>query len=148
MGNLRAGLRWAHRSSSGVELLRLAATLGNFWRWRGDLREGRDWLSRATLAAPPSHEALVAKAQRRAARIYSSLGERDKVRLLYESARQNAEAAGDVDGVAEALLSIGGVLIEELRQAEAEPFIVEGMEMAGWLGPMALLAAGTLAMAT
>ena len=148
MENLRAGLRWAHRSSSGVELLRLAAALGNFWRWHGDLREGRDWLSRATLAAPPSHEALVAKAQRRAARIYSSLGERDQARLLYESARQNAEAAGDVDGVAEALLSIGGVLIEELRQAEAEPFIVEGMELARSCGSMALLAAGTLAMAT
>ena len=105
--NFRGALRWAARSASAVGLLRLAAALGNFWRWHGDLHEGQDWLSRAALAAPPGHEALVAKTQRRAARIFSSLGQRDQARLLFQSARRNAEVAGDQDGVAESLISIG-----------------------------------------
>ena len=128
--NLRGALRWAQRSASSVALIRLAAAMGNYWRWHGDLREGRDWLARAALAAPPGCEALVCKTQRRAARIFNDLGEHDQARLLYEAARRNAEAAGDVDGLAESLVSIGAIHVQDRRLAEAEPFIEEGLCMA------------------
>ena len=145
--NFRGALRWAYRSSSTVALLRLAAALGDFWRWHGDLREGREWLSRALLAAHPGREALVAKAQRRAARIFNSLGERDQARLLLESSRVNAEASGDADGVAEALIAIGGILMEEGRQAEAVPYVEEGLERARSDGSVQVVAHATLMMA-
>jgi predicted ATPase/DNA-binding CsgD family transcriptional regulator len=147
LDNLRGALRWAARSASTIGLLRLAAALGNFWRWHGDLREGQEWLSRAAQAAQPGYEALVAKTQRRAARILSSLGQRDQARLLYEAARRNAEAADDRDGVAESLISIATSLIDEGRQSEAAAFIDQGLALARADGTADTVAFASLTMA-
>ena len=49
--NLRAALAWSVQSSP-LEGLRLAAALGFFWRMRGHLTEGREWLARLLDAAP------------------------------------------------------------------------------------------------
>jgi DNA-binding CsgD family transcriptional regulator/tetratricopeptide (TPR) repeat protein len=142
--NLRGALAWAYKTTSALALLRLAAALGNFWRWHGDLREGREWLSRALLTAQPGNESLLSKAQRRAARIYGTLGEREQALLLYGSARKNAEAANDLAGVAESLVSTGGVMIEDGRPAEAEPLVDEGLELARTGGYRAVLAGALL----
>jgi predicted ATPase/DNA-binding CsgD family transcriptional regulator len=138
--NLRAALRWAYRSSSSSDLLRLAAALGSFWHWHGDLREGREWLSRAVLAVQPGQETLVAKAQRRAALIYNALGERGQARLMLESARLNAARADDMDGISQAMISMGGILIDERRQIEAASTIEEGLRLARVNGSPRILA--------
>jgi predicted ATPase/DNA-binding CsgD family transcriptional regulator len=139
--NLRGALAWAYKSSSTVALLRLATALGDFWRFHGDLREGREWLSRAVLTAQLDNPSLMAKAQLKAARIYRSLGERDQALLLYESARKNAEAAEDLANVADSLVMAGGVMIEDGRLAEAEPLIDEGLALARTVGDHVLAAA-------
>lgn len=140
LDSIRGALAWAHRSASTVALLRLATALGSFWRWHGDLREGREWLSRAVLTSEPGNESILSKAQRRAARIYSTLGERDQALALYGSARKNAEAALDHDGVAESLISAGGVLIEDARPTDAQPLIDDGLERARACGDPNILA--------
>lgn len=146
--NIRGALRWAFQSSATAELLRLAAALGHFWRFHGDLREGRDWLSRAILGAPPGQEPLVAKAQRRAARIFDNLGEFGQARLMYESARRNAAAAGDPDGTAEALVSMAGLLIEWQQGSGAIGYLDEGLRLAKERGNVALQALGFGILAT
>jgi len=138
--NLRGALAWAYKSSSTAALLRLATALGDFWRFHGDLREGREWLSRAVLTAQLDNPSLMAKAQLRAARIYRSLGERDQALLLYESARKNAEAAEDLANVADSLVMAGAVMIEDGRLAEAEPLIDEGLALARTVGDQGVLA--------
>jgi predicted ATPase/DNA-binding CsgD family transcriptional regulator len=147
--NIRGALRWAFRSSASEQLLRLAAALGNFWRFHGDLREGREWLSRAIMGAQPGREVLVAKAQRRVARICSTLGEFDQARLLYDSARRNAEAADDPDGVAEALVSMAGLLIEWQQDTASIPACIdEGLRIARERGNLTILALGSGVLAT
>lgn len=51
--NLRQALRWLMERADGDGFLALAAALEPFWRNRGNLREGRDWLERA-LSQPPA----------------------------------------------------------------------------------------------
>ncbi len=144
MENLRGALAWAYGSSSTDALLRLATALGNFWRWHGDLREGREWLSRAVLTAHPGNESLLAKAQRRAARIYSVLGDRDQALLLCGAAKRNAEVADDVGGVAESLLYTASVTIEDGRPDDAEPLIRQVLELARTAGEQNALAGALL----
>jgi non-specific serine/threonine protein kinase len=50
-GNLRAALAWSAESSP-VEGVRLAAALDLFWRLRGHVAEGRQWLARLLDAFP------------------------------------------------------------------------------------------------
>jgi non-specific serine/threonine protein kinase len=45
--NVRAALVWAEASGEAALGLRLARSMINYWRARGLLREGRDWLERA-----------------------------------------------------------------------------------------------------
>jgi non-specific serine/threonine protein kinase len=137
--NLRGALAWAYKSATSDLLVRLAVALGNFWRWHGDLREGREWLSRAVLAAEPGHESLLSKAQRRAAKIFYTLGERDQALLLYRSAQKNAEAAHDASGIAESLTSAAAVLIDAGRLAEAEAMLDEGFRLAQQAGDLTVL---------
>jgi non-specific serine/threonine protein kinase len=51
LDNLRAALAWSVQSSP-IEGLRLAAALDVFWRIRGHLAEGREWLARLLDAYP------------------------------------------------------------------------------------------------
>lgn len=45
--NLRAALAWLVEHGAGADLVRLATSLSTFWRARGHVREGREWLERA-----------------------------------------------------------------------------------------------------
>jgi predicted ATPase/DNA-binding CsgD family transcriptional regulator len=146
--NIRGALRWAFQASATSELLRLAAAMGHFWRFHGDLREGREWLSRAILGAPPGQEHLIAKAQRRAARIFDNLGEFTQARLMYDSARRNAEAADDPDGVAEALVSMAGLLCEWQQGEGAMGYLEDGLALAQERGNRAVQALGLGILAT
>jgi predicted ATPase/DNA-binding response OmpR family regulator len=60
--NLRAALGWALAQESEAETaLRLVIALGNFWRLRGHLSEGRRWITTTlakTNASPPALRAL------------------------------------------------------------------------------------------
>ena len=113
------------RSRSG-----LAAALGSFWRWHGDLREGIDWLERALSASGSERLPVRNKAERRAARILALLGERERALTVYESARRSAEADGDAAGVADALVGIGMLNVEASRPEVAVVAIDEALAVA------------------
>ena len=54
--NLRIALAWAGDMGDHDTLLRLASALASFWYYRGNLNEGRRWLSQA-LETPANAEA-------------------------------------------------------------------------------------------
>ena len=102
--NLRAALAWALEHD--VELaLRLGAALRSFWRIRGHLSEGREWLERA-LAFGEGSPAVRAKALVAAASICNHQGDFAAGAILAEEARTISERLADRKGVAEALRRI------------------------------------------
>ena len=99
--------------------LRLSGALHQFWRIRGHLSEGRDWLERGLatgVGAPPARaKALVA-----AALVRYLQGDRAAGAALAEEARGLFEQLEDWRGVATAL-HVGGLSHVGLGQEAAPP---------------------------
>jgi predicted ATPase/DNA-binding CsgD family transcriptional regulator len=114
--NLRAALTWGLTDDPDLAL-RLATDLRIFWRNRGHLSEGREWLERALASGEgtphPRAGALVA-----AASICN--GQSDAVAALAyaEEARTIFTHLGDRHGIAEALRRIAPFYLFEAVQAE------------------------------
>lgn len=102
--NVQTALTWglAHDRSLA---LRLATALRIFWRNRGRLGEGRDWLERA-LASGEGAPLLRARAMVAAASICNAQSEPEHALALAEAARAIFMELGDRRGIAEALRRI------------------------------------------
>jgi predicted ATPase len=116
-GNLGAALSWSvERPEERETFLRLATALWWFWRLRGHLREGRDWLERAVaLSTPPVNgEPSVAPPLRAAALdgagdIAWSLGDYERAASLHQESLTISRALADKAGMARALFGLGDV---------------------------------------
>jgi predicted ATPase/transcriptional regulator with XRE-family HTH domain len=102
--NMRAALTWLTQERNAKVALRLAAALGGFWNLRGHLDEGRLWLEQ-TLANDDGTQPRV----RAAALIWlgTFVGQRGQPArgfALLEEAEALARAAGDMPGVASAMI--------------------------------------------
>jgi predicted ATPase/DNA-binding winged helix-turn-helix (wHTH) protein len=147
--NLRAALAWS-AVSSPVEGLRLANTLIGFWRIRGHLAEGREWLARLLDAVPidgPTRErarGLRAAALLAIAQGDSAAGER----LLQESLALYREI-DDPNGTARALDPLAYLAIQQGHYPEAEALAREAIDRARATGDRVLLysSLGNLAVA-
>jgi non-specific serine/threonine protein kinase len=147
--DLRAALAWS-AVSSPVEGLRLANTLIGFWRIRGHLAEGREWLARLLDAVPidvPTRErarGLRAAALLAIAQGDSAAGER----LLQESLALYREI-DDPNGTARALDPLAYLAIQQGHYPEAEALAREAIDRARATGDRVLLysSLGNLAVA-
>ena len=107
--NIRVALGWAERVGDPDILLRLAAALGTYWVYQGDLREGARWLDAALASNAERQTISTAKVMRRAARIATLLGDRGSALAWLESSLELCRELEDADGEAEALCWIGMV---------------------------------------
>jgi predicted ATPase/transcriptional regulator with XRE-family HTH domain len=107
--NLRAALAWAIEREDADAAVRLGAALWKFWYVRGHIAEGEQWLARAFAvpgAAPPGARADALYA---AGWFAQYRGEPERAQAHGEEALVLAQAAGDAQRVAMALMLLGGV---------------------------------------
>lgn len=108
--NLRAALGWALEHDSETALA-LAASLGGFWRRRGYISEGRDWLQRA-LNQCENLSLTRAKALVRLGDLVNIQGERDLALSQHAASLSLSRQLDDPLGIALALRSIGWFYVQ------------------------------------
>jgi len=137
--NVRAALAWSAESSP-VEGLRLANALIGFWRVRGHLAEGREWLARLLDAFPtdgPTRER--ARGLRAVAVLATPQGDfAEAERLLQESLALYREI-DDPNGAGRALGSLSYLSICQGHYAEGEVQAREAIDHARATGDRRLL---------
>ena len=137
--NLRAALAWSAESSP-MEGLRLATALMGFWRLRGHLAEGREWLARLLDAVPidvPKRER--ARGLRAAASLATEQGDFAAAeRLLQESLALHREI-DDPNGAGRALSGLAYLSLCQGHYPEAEAQAREAIDRARATGDRRLL---------
>jgi predicted ATPase len=108
--NIRAALKWALGEHDFESSLRLAAALDCFWDFRGHFAEGRRWLEEALLGSTDTAAASRAKATNVAAFLAWRQGDLKQARVLAETAVALDREAGDAQGLARSLNTLGNVL--------------------------------------
>jgi predicted ATPase/transcriptional regulator with XRE-family HTH domain len=127
--NLRAALAWA-RDGGDAELgSRLASGLLHFWRMRGHMTEGREWLDSLLV-----HADIAAGTRIRAQLTASALAwaQHDLTGALtgYEASLALARAVGDERGIARALHGMGDVATRIGDLDRAIPLLEESLARA------------------
>jgi predicted ATPase/DNA-binding winged helix-turn-helix (wHTH) protein len=125
--NLRAALAWSAESSP-MEGLRLAAAMDQFWRIRGHLAEGRQWLARLLDAAPTEQPTRERAAGLFAVALLASMQGDHAAgkRQLNESLTLSREI-DDPNGVARVLSGLAWVSIVQGDYPEAEALAREAV---------------------
>jgi len=108
--NIRTALKWALGENDFGSSLRLAAALDCFWDFRGHFAEGRRWLEEALLGSTDTAAASRAKAMNVAAFLAWRQGDLKQARALAETAVALDHEAGDAQGLARSLNTLGNVL--------------------------------------
>ena len=147
--NMRAALAWSlsepaatgavnedKESSQGIALLavRLAGTLGLFWKVRGYASEGREWLSRALSANGAGPTELRAKALTAAGRLAFVQSDFPTARSLYEEGLAIWRDAGDKVGIAQSLNNLGNLAFHQGDYAMARSLYEESLATCRELG--------------
>jgi predicted ATPase len=108
--NIRAALKWGLAEGDFESLLRLAAALELFWDYRGHYAEGRLWLEEALLGSANTAPATRARAANVAAFLAWRQGDLERARAHAETAVALGREAGDAQGLARSLNTLGNVL--------------------------------------
>jgi predicted ATPase/DNA-binding CsgD family transcriptional regulator len=138
--NLRAALTWWLGRGEAERALDLAGTLADYWTFRGDLREGRDWCERA-LALAGEISAPAARSDALSGAAFMAGLQSDFVRALavgHEMLRE-AEAEGDLTAQLRAhfvLSHIGrhqGTFEDAAIHGHAALALARHLEASGWI---------------
>ncbi|MDP2624274.1 MAG: tetratricopeptide repeat protein [Actinomycetota bacterium] len=111
--NVRAALRWALDHGEGELALRIGAAAWRFWRLRGHLTEGRNWLEQALEASGDATPAVLAHALMGAGDLAVGQGDDVAARGHLEQALALADELGDDAGAAASLTRLAGLLHRE-----------------------------------
>ena len=111
--NLRTALSYHRDRGNARELARVCAAIWFVWFFRGDAREGRQWLQTALEQGPPD-ELRAAVENALAALILTTSGdaETEQALELARAAVDHARAQHDPPGEAAALITVGNILVE------------------------------------
>jgi DNA-binding CsgD family transcriptional regulator len=135
--NLRAALAWRlERSRSPIDgtspgtgepALRMAGALGWFWFFRGQSREGRDWLDRALAAAGAASPRAIATGQQTAAWLAWEHGDRAAAIAYATAALTTFRELGDESSAA-AALHLAGMASQDLGDlVQGDAFLTEAL---------------------
>jgi predicted ATPase/DNA-binding CsgD family transcriptional regulator len=138
--NLRAALTWLERTDDREAFLRLAATLGDFWRFGGHLREGIGWLERALARAADAPAALRASAFESAGILAHLLVDAERAVALLETSLNLFREVGDQRNAALALYDLGVVAEDNGAYDRAATLLMEAAELTERLGDRRTLA--------
>jgi len=118
--NLRAVLAWSDSEAGAVEIgLRLGGALRCFWGVRGDLREGRERLSRLLARAGEARTPERAKAQACAGAVAFGLGAMEEAHSLLTEALAIARECNERSEIAYSLRYLGHLSLSRGDYAEA-----------------------------
>lgn len=127
---LRTALDWFHEHGDANSELRLAATLGLFWRVRGRIAEGLELLERALRQPVPQSPRVRARALSAAGRLAYRQGDYERARRLHEeSLRTSYAISGSSWAVGQSLSDLGGVARAEGDHGRAEAFYREAADV-------------------
>src|SRR5215831_5884325 len=128
--NLRAALSWFIRHGPADHGLRLGSALRRFWRSRGYLAEGREWMSALlSLPAAQTRTAARAKALQAAGGFANQQGDYAEARGLYEESLTIYRELGHVHGTGWALVSLGMLARYEGNHHAARSLLEESVEV-------------------
>ena len=127
--NVRAALEWAIGAKSAVAL-RLAAALTPFWKTRGYLREGQEWLRRALDSTPDASPALRARALYGLGMLAIMRGDVALARAGVEESLSLARAGRFRRAEAQGLNLLGFISIFAQDPMAAKPVLEESVAMA------------------
>lgn len=126
--NLRQALEWAIVARPG-EALRLAGRLGNFWARRGELTEGRRWLSAVLDAAPEAVLEGQALALRRAGVLALLQDDQSAALSLLHQAAGAYRQSGNTASLGHVLGFLGVVAYEQGDLSGARHIIEESLSV-------------------
>jgi predicted ATPase/DNA-binding XRE family transcriptional regulator len=115
--NVRAALRWSIDHGDGASALKLATAMWRFWERRGYHQEARDWLEQALAKSDGAPSEVRGNALNALAMLHWSTGDAEVAEPLAGQALSVCQTAGDVRGMAWALLNLGMIAYYE---ADAE----------------------------
>ena len=105
--NLRAALNWLIEHEERESALRLSGALWRFWRVRGPVREGLDWLERALSGSDGVQTLVRAKALYAAGELALLLGDDGRAAAWGEESLLLYRELGDKQGIAASLMMLG-----------------------------------------
>jgi predicted ATPase/DNA-binding CsgD family transcriptional regulator len=116
--NLRAALTWSQAAGRADIALRMSGALTSFWRFKGNLAEGRRWLSQVVVYASnptpePNHARWLARVQAGAGQLAHLQGDVAAARPLLEAAAERWRGLADTLGLARVLVDLGQVAMLE-----------------------------------
>lgn len=129
--NFRAALSWLAQSGQWQECLRLATALSGFWDARGQIGEGRTWL---TLALDPARTGDAPTPLRAGASATLGLfvlrhGDLDLAEPYLEEARAAWLSVGDTNGLAFTTMVLGGLAEYRGDDAQAQPLYEQALAL-------------------
>ncbi len=129
-GNLRAAMTWSLESGELELGLRIAGALPRFWSLRGQVVEGRRWLTEALArdadVAPP----VQAKAHFAGGYAALALGEYEDAIARFEAGLALYRELGDEPGAARSLAQLGWLLTTQRKYEQATARSLESLELA------------------
>lgn len=150
LGNLRTALRWLIDGGRAVDALRMAAALRRFWRGRGLVTEGRQWLREALAATGDHEDRTSAKALHVAGWLAREQGDYAEAREVLEQSLRIHRSLDDPGGTGWALVDLAFLARYEGNYEEATallhkslPLLEQGAQtegMAAALGNLGLIA--------
>ena len=123
--NLRAALTWADEREEAETLARLVAALARFWRIRGYLREGRQWVDRVLSLGDAIERRTRLRVLHGAGLIAIGLGDYPWAVALGEEGTALAHELADRHGVAYNVHILGGVALDQGQYEHAATLLEE-----------------------
>lgn len=141
LDDIREALDWATAAGDGAFVVRLAGSLGEFWRTRGHHTEGRLRLAAALAIGGSAPATDRRKALSAAGTLASYQGDYALGEAYLREALVIARAEGDPETVASVLNTLGTNAYWRGELRDAEPLVQEGLELRRSIGDPAGIAA-------
>lgn len=127
--NFEKCMLYALINSSSKDALKIAASLGNFWKIRGHYSEGIRWLEKCLESGMNTHEQITAKAHCKLSKLFNLRGCIDDSLVHIEKGLEIYRYLNDEKGIAEVLHNKGLICFEQGNYDLASRLYEECLEL-------------------